>query len=104
MNALSHEISESFNDPFVNNIVPRWQFPGEPGACQGNLETGDPIEVLKNGTVASPIRTAASIFVYHPQTEALLQWFEELTPSNALDGAYSYPDTTALTAPATHCP
>ena len=102
--ALSHEISESFNDPFVNNIVPRWQFPGEPGACQGNLETGDPVEVLKNGTVASPIRTAASIFVYHPQTEALLQWFEELTPSNALDGAYSYPGTTALTAPATHCP
>ncbi len=25
--ALSHEISESLNDPFVNNQVPAWQFP-----------------------------------------------------------------------------
>jgi hypothetical protein len=42
--AMSHEISETFNDPFVNNIVPRWQFPGEPAnakVCQANLEEGD---------------------------------------------------------------
>ena len=103
--ALSHEISESFNDPFLNNIVPRWQFPGEPGACQGNLETGDPVEVLANGTVAAPIKSKANTFVYHPQTEALLPWFEEVSPAeSSLGGAYSYPDTTALTSPATHCP
>lgn len=102
--AISHEISESFNDPFLNNIVPTWQFPGEPGACQPTLETGDPVEVLANGTVAAPIKSAANTFIYHPQTEALLPWFEEISPSNALGGAYSYPDTTALTAPATHCP
>ncbi len=102
--ALSHEISESFNDPFVNNIVPRWQFPGEPGACQGNLETGDPVEVLANGTVATPIKSKGSTFIYHPQTEALLQWFEETPTSNALGGAFSFPDTSALSGPATHCP
>ncbi len=102
--ALSHEVSETFNDPFVNNIVPRWQFPGEPGACQGNLETGDPVEVLANGTVATPIKSEGTTFLYHPQTEALLQWFEEASPSNALDGAFSYPDTSALTTPAIHCP
>jgi hypothetical protein len=102
--ALSHEISETFNDPFLNNIVPRWQFPGEPGVCQGNLETGDPVEVLNHATVSIPIHVESINFTYHPQTEALLQWFEEISPSDALGGAYSYPDTTALTAPATHCP
>jgi len=44
---LSHEISEWINDPFINNFVPPWQFPGIPGSCQGNLETGDPLEVLR---------------------------------------------------------
>jgi hypothetical protein len=38
-------------------------------------------------------------FTYHPQNEALLQWFEFQSPSDALDGAYSYPDTTILTHP-----
>lgn len=100
---LSHEISETFNDPFLNNIVPRWQFPGEPGVCQGNLETGDPVEVLNHATVSIPIHVESINFTYHPQTEALLQWFEEISPSDALGGAYSYPDTTALTSPAIHC-
>jgi hypothetical protein len=36
---------------------------------------------------------------YHPQNEALLQWFEFQPKSNALGGAYSYPDTSILTAP-----
>jgi hypothetical protein len=101
--ALSHEISESFNDPFVNNIVPKWTFPGEPGACQGNLETGDPVEVLANGTVAVPIKELSNTFTYHPQTEALLQWFEQGSTSNALGGAFSYPDTSALTTSAVPC-
>jgi hypothetical protein len=33
---------------------------------------------------------------YHPQNEALLQWFEFQFPSTAIDGAYSYPDETTL--------
>lgn len=101
--ALSHEISETFNDPFVNNIVPRWQFPGIPGACQGNLETGDPVEVLAQATFPVTLNVTGQNVTYHPQTEALLQWFAQTTPSNALHGAYSYPDLTALTAPATLC-
>lgn len=101
--AISHEISETFNDPFVNNIVPRWQFPGIPGACQGNLETGDPVEVLANATFPVTLKNDGQSFTYHPQTEALLQWFAQVSPSDALHGAYSYPDTTALTAPATLC-
>jgi hypothetical protein len=42
-------------------------------------------------------------FVYHPQNEALLQWFQRKKPSDALDGAYSFPDETLLTSPAQSC-
>jgi hypothetical protein len=102
--ALSHETSEAFNDPFGNNIVPTWQFPNQPGVCQANLETGDPVEVLPVATVPIVIKERNEVFTYHPQTEALLQWFEIGNPSNAIGGAFSYPDTTALTQAATPCP
>jgi len=105
--ALSHELSESFNDPFLDNIVPSWQFPGQPTGstvCQNNLETGDPIEVLPTATVLIPVREGRNVFAFHPQNEALLQWFEMgPTPSNAVDGAFSYPDTTVLTNSAVAC-
>jgi hypothetical protein len=32
-----------------------------------------------------------------------LQWFAETVPSDALHGAYSYPDVTALQTPAILC-
>jgi hypothetical protein len=95
--ALSHEISEAFDDPFVNNLVPAWQFPGQPGTCQDDLEVGDPVEVLSNPVFPVTIGTRT----FHPQTEALLQWFEQKSPSNAINGAFSYPNTKALTSPAT---
>jgi hypothetical protein len=98
--ALSHEISEAFNNPFLINSVPAWQFPGFPGTCQADLEVGDPIEALANQTVPIRIEEGRRSFVYHPQTEALLQWFEEAVPSDAIHGAYSYPDTGALPGPA----
>lgn len=98
--ALSHEIAEAYNDPFVaaigtNNITPWWLAPN--GLCQDNLETGDVIEGLKKAVF--PITMNG--FTYHPQNEALLQWFEFQQPSDALGGAYSYPDTTVLTGPST---
>jgi hypothetical protein len=102
--ALSHETSEALNDPFGNNIVPTWQFPGHPGVCQANLETGDPVAVLPVSTVPIFIKEKGKVFQYHPQTEALLQWFEIGNPSDAIGGAFSYPDTTALTTTATPCP
>jgi hypothetical protein len=105
--ALSHETSEAFNDPFVNNATPVWQFPGVPAnakICQGNLETGDPVEVLGKTTVAITIKERHEVFTYHPQTEALLQWFEMGAKSNAIDGAFSFPDETALPHSALPCP
>ena len=96
---LSHEISEWMNDPFIHNFVPPWQFPGVPGSCQGNLETGDPVEVLANPDFPVTING----FTYHPQIEAILPWFTREVPSSAISGAYSYPDTTKLTAPSQAC-
>jgi hypothetical protein len=93
--ALSHELAEAFNDPFVNNATPIWVGPN--GLCQNNLEVGDVVEGLANATF--PI-TMPNGFTYHPQNEALLQWFAGVTPSSALGGAYSYPDPTLLTSAA----
>jgi len=101
INALSHEIAETLNDPFVNNVTPNYQIPGAPpGECQNTLEVADIIEDL------SPDYTEVTLhgFTYHPQTLGLLQWFEGRKPSNAFDGDYSFPDRTKLTAPFTPCP
>lgn len=94
--ALSHEVAETFNDPFVagdgvHNITPWWLSPN--GNCQDNLEDGDVIEGLPNDVF--PVKMNGRL--YHPQNEALLQWFEFKSPSDAFAGAYSYPDTTTLT-------
>ncbi len=100
VDALSHELSETYNDPFVNNVVPSWQFPGTPpGICSNVLETGDPVENLPNPSF--PVMIDG--FLYHPQTEALLQWFSRENPSSAFNGAFSYPGNN-LTAPSTACP
>jgi hypothetical protein len=96
---LSHEIAEFTNDPFVDNATENWAFPGYPTYCQNNLETGDPVEVLP--TAGFPV--AIDGYTYHPQTEALLQWFSQEVPSSAFQGAYSYPDMTALAGPSQNC-
>jgi hypothetical protein len=88
--ALSHEMSETFNDPFGNNPTPWWLSPN--GNCQNNLEVGDVIEGLPNGVFPIVLNDAT----WHPQNEALLQWFAGVTPSSAISHAYSYPDATVL--------
>jgi hypothetical protein len=95
---LSHEIAETYNDPFVtfdgvHDVTPWWLAPN--GNCQDDLEVGDVIEGLPRQSF--PIRMPNGV-TYHPQNEALLQWFEFQSPSTALHGAYSYPDETTLTA------
>ena len=95
--AVSHEIAETYNDPFVvsdnvHNLTPFWLAPN--GNCGDVLETGDVIEGLPNATFPITLKG----FEYHPQNEALQQWFKFESPSSALGGAYSYPDTTVLTA------
>ena len=95
--ALSHEITESLNDPFVasdaiHGITPWWL--SQNGNCQNDLEVGDVIEGLPDATI--PLATKGK--TYHPQNEALLQWFEFQSPSTAIGGAYSYPNQSVLTS------
>jgi hypothetical protein len=105
--ALSHELAETFGNPFIENATPNWQFPGQPPtskACQANLEEGDPIEVLANATIPIEVKEGKFDFVYHPQNIPLLQWFEMGPSSNAIDGAFSFPDETVLPHSAIPCP
>ena len=95
--ALSHELTESLSNPFVGSdgvhgITPWWQAPN--GNCQNDLEPGDVLEGLPEATTA--IRTKGH--TYHPQTEALLEWFASESPSRALGASYSYPNQNLLTA------
>ncbi len=93
---FSHEMSELFNDPFVNNATPWWEnvdpFLGS-GICQDNLETGDVIEVLSSNPVFAVSMNGRT---YHPQNEALFPWFAFQSPSPAKGGAYSFPDETTI--------
>lgn len=105
--ALTHELAETFANPFVSNPAPNWQFPGEPAnaaVCQNNLEEGDPIEVLANATTPITVTEKGFTFTYHPQNIPLLQWFEMGTGSSAIDGAFSFPDETVLPHSALPCP
>ncbi len=95
---LSHEISEWMNDPFVSNAAPGWISPDGHG-CQEHITTGDPVEVLPHPS----FEVALNGFTYHPQTQALLQWFTREAPSSAFEHAYSFPDTSALKAPSQAC-
>jgi len=95
--ALSHELAETFNDPFVvfdgnTNATPWWLSPN--GNCQNDLEVGDVVEDLPNATFAITMHN----YTYHPQNEALLPWFEFREHSRAIGGAYSYPDPSVLVA------
>ena len=47
IHAVSHEIAEWADDPFVNNFVEPWLTPTAPQyGCTGILETGDPVVAI----------------------------------------------------------
>jgi hypothetical protein len=97
MTAWSHEMAETFNDPFGNNVTPWWlsvdPFTGA-GNCQNDLEVGDVVEVLDSLNPVSTIPGKG--LTYHPQNVALFPWFASESPSPARLGAYSFPDETTL--------
>ncbi len=100
INALSHELAETVNDPFVNNVTPSYQVPGAPdGVCQNTLEVGDITESF------IPDYTDVTLhgFTYHPQTLGVLQWFKDAAPSTAINGDFSFPDSSLLTTQFTPC-
>jgi hypothetical protein len=70
--ALSHELAEWANDPFVNNPTPPWGHIGQVSGCQGNLEVGDP---LTGTTFAIKPSTPRGTVTYHLQELAFSGWF-----------------------------
>ena len=87
--ALSHEIAEWYNNPFVSNMVPPWETPPA-YPCNNRLEVGDPL-----------VGTTFADNGYHLQDEAFLSWFARQVPSMGLGGMYSFLGT--LTAPPPIC-
>ena len=97
IHALSHEIAEWADDPFVNNWVEPWLTPTAPQyGCTNILETGDPVVGIgfamgtntyfqnANPWVSPTDKTHTSISYdgyYHPEDEALLPWFLRLPPT-----------------------
>ncbi len=89
IHALSHEISEWADDPFVNNSVEPWLTPTAPQyGCSGVLETGDPVVGIgfAIGTNAfeqgpNPNGTQSADSYYHPEDEVFLPWFMRLAPN-----------------------
>ena len=96
IHALSHEIAEWADDPFVNNTVNPWLTPTAPQyGCSGYLETGDPVVAIgftlprntyfQNGAYAGD-------GYWHPEDEVLLPWFSREAPNHT-----SQPTQTAST-------
>jgi hypothetical protein len=95
--ALSHEVAEWLNDPFVGsftfgflNIIPPAVLPGQGGSCIVNFETGDPLE-------APPITFAkvTNATTYHLQDEVVLPWYLHTTPSFSVNGWYTFQNLSA---------
>ena len=79
----AHEVGEWMDDPFGNNPTPAWGHTGPVGACQNNLEVGDPL----TATNIPPV-TGANGFTYHLQELAFFSWFYG-APSIAVNGWFS---------------
>ncbi len=89
IHALSHEISEWADDPFVNNAVQPWLTPTAPQyGCSGILETGDPVVAIgfAMGTNtyfqnANPDGSISYDGAFHPEDEVFLPWFMRTAPN-----------------------
>src|SRR6266545_4457598 len=89
IHALSHEIAEWADDPFVNNYVEPWLTPTAPQyGCTGILETGDTVVgigfAMGTNTTAqgpNPNGTQSADGYYHPEDEVFLPWFLRVAPN-----------------------
>ena len=100
IHAISHEVSEWYDDPFINNLVQPWETPTAPQyGCTGILETGDPVVGIWFPLPGNPQPGAKG--VWHPEDEVHFSWFARESPSRAYGGLYTYMGT--FTEPAHSC-
>jgi hypothetical protein len=108
VSTFNHELGELLNDPYVNNIVPLWQYPpptDSRAVCADNpfLEVGDP---QGNGPTFDDFPTVPidlNGYTYHLQDLVMLPWFAGEKPSSAQNGWYDFPDTRQITRPFVPC-
>jgi hypothetical protein len=89
IHAISHEVAEWGDDPFVNNTVQPWLTPTAPQyGCTGVLETGDPVVGIgfsmgTNTYAQGPAPNGQQIAdgTYHPEDEVFLPWFMRTAPN-----------------------
>jgi hypothetical protein len=89
IHALSHEVAEWADDPFVNNLVEPWLTPTAPQyGCTNILETGDPVVAIgfAMGTntydqAPNPNGSQSADGFYHPEDEVFLPWFMRTAPN-----------------------
>jgi hypothetical protein len=97
IHALSHEIAEWADDPFVNNTVEPWLTPTAPQyGCSGILETGDPVVAIgfAMGTNTfqqgpNPNGSQSADGYYHPEDEVFLPWFMRTSPNTTSEPTQS---------------
>ena len=97
IHAISHEIAEWADDPFVNNLVEPWLTPTAPQyGCTDILETGDPVVAIgfamgKNTFFQdqNPNGTQSADGYWHPEDEVFLPWFMRTAPNNVSEPTQS---------------
>ena len=104
VSTLNHEVGEWLNDPYVNNLVPLWNYPNSP-VCGDNpfLEVGDPQGNGPNYFTFPTVPIFLNGYVYHLQDLVMLPWFAGENPSTAENGWYDFPGTNQIQAPFTPC-
>ena len=89
IHAVSHEVAEWADDPFINNFVEPWLTPTAPQyGCTNILETGDPVVAIgfAKGTNTfdqgpNPNGSQSADGYYHPEDEVFLPWFMRTAPN-----------------------
>jgi hypothetical protein len=97
IHAISHEIAEWADDPFVNNWVEPWLTPTAPQyGCTNILETGDPVVGIgfSMGTNTfeqgpNPNGSQSADGAYHPEDEVYLPWFLRTAPNTVSEPTQS---------------
>jgi hypothetical protein len=97
IHAVSHEIAEWADDPFVNNWVEPWATPTAPQyGCTNILETGDPVVGIgfamgTNAFEQGPLPDGEQMAdgYYHPEDEVFLPWFMRLSPNRVSEPTQS---------------
>ena len=97
IHALSHELAEWADDPFVNNLVQPWLTPTAPQyGCTNILETGDPVVAIgfsmgSNTYFQNPNLDGSASYdgTFHPEDEVFLPWFMRTAPNTVSEPTQS---------------